>query len=227
MTDQIVPITPLIQDKAETLLDKFGAGNASPGSGSAAAFMGLLACSMILAVARKSKTKNVKISSGRLDFVEQKTVAADQRLRLLFQQDSDEFEEVVRLRREKTNAKNEREAASLERQANDGLEKTNTIIFEIAEQCLELVDYAIELFEYGWPSVRGDSGAGISSAISGAMSCMFVANLNLKKFKRRKNAEEYARRIEFLTSRISQSHEKAFSCISELSDEAGVGQSLF
>jgi len=39
------------------LLDEFGAGNASPGSGSAAALMGLLAAKLLITVCDKSLTK--------------------------------------------------------------------------------------------------------------------------------------------------------------------------
>ncbi|MEE9432952.1 MAG: cyclodeaminase/cyclohydrolase family protein [Sphingorhabdus sp.] len=227
MPDRKNSITPLIRNSADALLKKFGEGNATPGSGSAAAFMGLLSCSMILAVVRKSKTKSVKISESRLDFIEERTIKADLRLKDLFQKDSDEFEEVVRLRREREEAKNEQQARLLQRRAIDRLEETNKIIFEIAETCLELVDYATELFEVGWPHVRGDSGAGISSAISGAMSCIFVANLNLKKFERRLSAAGYAEKIEGLTNKISASHDKALSCISQLSSEADVSPTFF
>ncbi len=47
----------LLEKPTTELLDAFGAGNASPGSGSAAALMGLLAVKLLITVCDKSLTK--------------------------------------------------------------------------------------------------------------------------------------------------------------------------
>lgn len=42
----------------------------------------------------------------------------------------------------------------------------------------------IVIFEKTWHAVRGDSGVSLSAAMSGLMSAIFIANLNLKTIKK-------------------------------------------
>jgi hypothetical protein len=78
----------------------------------------------------------------------------------------------------------------------------------------------IALFEEGWPHVRGDSGAAISAAISGAMSCIFIGSLNAKALRGRAYATECLDRCRALTTRIQSRQTAALDCVATLSNEA-------
>ncbi len=210
----------LLDIPANQLLSEFGAGNPTPGSGSAAALQGLLSCSMISTVCKISSTKSVSLSKSQVDFLRDSADQIQANLKMLFQRDSDEFQKVVDYRKARENAGDRIEARKFARLANDKLEETNETIFEIADECLKLADFAFELFDGGWPAVRGDAGAGISAAMSGAMSCAYVANLNRKSLARRMSADTYKRQLVDLTDRIQVYNEKSFNRLSILNKEA-------
>jgi formiminotetrahydrofolate cyclodeaminase len=60
----------LLQLTVDKLLDEFGAGQDTPGSGSAAALMGLTACALTKTVLTLSKRKECGISRNRLEEIE-------------------------------------------------------------------------------------------------------------------------------------------------------------
>jgi formiminotetrahydrofolate cyclodeaminase len=83
-------------------------------------------------------------------------------------------------------------------------------VFIIARQCLQLVDFALIVFDAGAKKVRGDSGAAISSAIAGAMSAVFIINVNLKSFQNSRWAIGRRREVEILYIDIMSKQEDAF-----------------
>lgn len=217
MTDQTLLARP-----ATELLSDFGAGKASPGSGSAAALMGLLSCKLIITVCVKSLEKDDLIKSHEVfKYIQsQVTTVIEPKLKDLFEKDAKEFEEVVRLRVERDKSTDATEKSNLARQANDLLEVATNNSFEIIEQCFKLVDHGIVVFNSGWHAVRGDSGAAISAAVAGITSGIFISNLNLKALKDRKFAQENIHRCDDLYSQLTQKQSKAFECVTSLNSEA-------
>jgi formiminotetrahydrofolate cyclodeaminase len=90
----------LLDLPAGTLLEKFGSGTHSPGSGSAAALMGLLSCRLLQTVATLSLSK----PAYRKDHPKIELLAStirDKRepaLRSLFQKDAEAFDQVFKAR---------------------------------------------------------------------------------------------------------------------------------
>ena len=217
MTDQTLLARP-----ATELLSNFGAGKASPGSGSAAALMGLLSCKLIITVCVKSLEKSdLRKSHETFRYIQsQVTDVIEPKLKDLFEKDAKEFEEVVRLRMARDKSVDVLEKSSLSRQANDLLETATNNSFEIIDQCFKLVDHGIVVFSNGWHAVRGDSGAAISAAVAGVTSGIFISNLNLKALKDRKFALDNIHRCEDLYNQLSQKQSRAFECVTSLNSEA-------
>lgn len=165
------------------LLAEFGRGSHTPGSGSAAALMGLLAAQLTLTVCKIS-TLDAVASASQLRFLagrlEERFIPSLERL---FQKDADDFDRIVNLRRQRDTAEDDAARRRFREAALRGLEQATELVLDIGDLCLELADHGMIVFESGARKVRGDSGAAISSALAGAMTSIFIANLNLKSFQ--------------------------------------------
>lgn len=171
---------------ASNLLDEFGAGRAVPGSGSAAAFQGCLAAKLAITVCRKSIEKDPR-KKARFEFIEGRLEASFNKLAQLVQDDSVVFAQVVEARLERDRETDRDRATVLVRKANDKLELTGPIIAEIGRECLAVAETAQALFSDGWEAVRGDSGAAMTSALAGAMTCVFVSRVNARTLRKRQS----------------------------------------
>jgi formiminotetrahydrofolate cyclodeaminase len=203
------------------LLSDFGAGKASPGSGSAAALMGLLSVKLLVTVCDKSATKpECKKNDKVLAYIKQQVEAIEPKLIDLFEKDAREFDEVVALRVARDNATSAQEKSKLSRQAQELLEVATDNAFQVIELCMKLIDHGVVVFESGWHAVRGDSGAALSAAIAGVMSGIFIANLNIKTLKGRKYAADNLARCDELYRELATKQSKAYSCVTSLNAEA-------
>lgn len=211
----------LLERPTGQLLNDFGAGRASPGSGSAAALMGMLAAKLLITVCEKSLSKpELKNIERVLVFIKDQVLAIEPKLLELFEKDAKEFDQVVALRMARDTAESTQEKARLSREAQELLEVATDNAFEIIDQCMKLIDLGVSVFESGWHAVRGDSGAAISAAIAGVSSGIFIANLNIKTLRGRKYAAENLQRCEALYRELSAKQTKAFSCVTSLNKEA-------
>lgn len=211
----------LLDRSTGQLLDDFGAGKASPGSGSAAALMGLLAVKLLITVCDKSVTKKECAKNEKaLIYIREQVAAIEPKLIELFEKDAREFDEVVVLRVARDQAETPAEKTKLSKQAKDLLETATENAFHIIEHCMKLIDHGVIVFESGWPSVRGDSGAALSAAIAGVMSGIFIANLNIKTLGARKYAVDNVGRCDQLYQDLLTKQAKAFSCVTSLNLEA-------
>ncbi len=215
--------TSLILERPATqLLNDFGAGKASPGSGSAAALLSILSAKMIITVCEISSNKDV-CSRSHKDFgfiSKQVKEKVEPRLRELFESDARDFEKVVELRVKRDRSEDTTEKSNFSRESLDLLQVATDYAFEVAELSFLLMEYGVTMFEHGWHAIRGDSGVAISAAMSGVMSSIFIINLNLKTLKRRKYADENLKRIQDLQKKLEELQTRAFSCVTSISSEA-------
>lgn len=166
------------------LLEKFGAGNHKPGSGSASAFQGMLSAQMLLTVIDLTndpkRRKNYAKSLPNLIRIKQEIESRIYtQLESLFQTDSEQFDRVIKLREQRDKEPDVLQQSRLSEKAQEALKPATQIPLEIAELCLELGDFAAEVFDYGFKSARGDSGVALNSAASGVASCLSIVDLNL------------------------------------------------
>jgi formiminotetrahydrofolate cyclodeaminase len=218
----LAPSSPLLSKPATELLSAFGSGKASPGSGSAAALMGLLSAKLILTVCSISKNKpECKKDEAVFDIIISKIPnEIEPRLRQLFESDARDFDRVVALRRLRDQATSSREKADFSRESNELLEKATDCAFEITELCMRLIDHGIIVFDNGWHAVRGDSGAAISAAVSGVMSGIFIISLNRKTLRGRKYSHDKIGRCNELYVSMQSKQAAAFKCVTSINAEA-------
>lgn len=212
----------LLSRPTATLLASFGAGRATPGSGSAAALNGILAAKLVRTVCQKSVQKGSidRPVDPKISYILEQVDAIDRRLQELFQKDSDDFQIVVDLRVQRDREPDRTKASALARRSLDALELLNPTVFAIADDCLRLTELAQAVFEDGWEHIRGDAGAALSSAISGAIACAFVLCLNAKTLRRRKGASDLLAKCSLLESRIKERQEVVMGCLASLRGEA-------
>jgi formiminotetrahydrofolate cyclodeaminase len=215
--------TELILEKPATqLLNDFGAGKASPGSGSAAALLSILSAKMIITVCEISAQKN-ECSESHNDFrliTELVKEKIEPRLRELFENDARDFEKVVALRVKRDQSNDSKERSKFSRESLDLLQVATDYTFEVADLSFMLMEYGVTMFEHGWHAIRGDSGVSISAAMSGIMSSIFIIHLNLKTLKRRKYANDNLSRIQELQKKFERLQTRAFSCVTHISSES-------
>lgn len=162
------------------LLRMFGAGEAVPGSGAAAALQALLSCYLAMTVITKSREYGKGSARALGQYALRISAGLVPRLRALFLRDIEVFEEVVALRRDlqgqsgKARIETQRRHRMLMTEATD-------IPDEIAGIGHELARIGEYLYWNGWQTVRGDSGAAVSSAVGAMMSATFIIALNIEK----------------------------------------------
>jgi formiminotetrahydrofolate cyclodeaminase len=167
------------------LLRKFGAGNHKPGSGSASALEGLLSARMLLTVI--NLTHEGKRSAQYADHMDRLLSIQREietriypRLETLFQEDSDQFDKVIKHRNERDAQRDTIKKRALAEEAQNLLKTATEIPLEIAELCLEIVGFAEEVFDHGFRSARGDAGVALNGALAGVISCLSIVELNLQ-----------------------------------------------
>jgi formiminotetrahydrofolate cyclodeaminase len=219
---QVVGEQEILARPANQLLNDFGAGKASPGSGSAAALLGLLASKMIITVCDISLRKEECSASHReFEFILKRVKEnVEPKLKDLFEKDAKDFERVVSLRVSRDQSTDTNEKSKFARESLDLLQIATDYTFEVAETSISLMEFGVTMFEGGWHAIRGDSGVAISAAMSGVMSSIFIINLNLKTLRRRKYSSENLGRVQALQARLEVLQTKAFSCVTHISSES-------
>jgi methenyltetrahydrofolate cyclohydrolase len=218
----------ILSRPTSVLLNDFGAGKASPGSGSASALMGLLAIELVKTVCKKTIEKNDVPEQNKINidkiatfrFIKEQIDVLKIKLTNLFEKDALEFDQIVKLRLSAKASANPTDKASITRKANVLLETATNNILEISTACLTVTDYAITSFQEGWGAVRGDSGAAISSASAGATAAIFIINLNLKTLENRTYAVETLERSNEMLNTLRRKQSTIFACLADINTEA-------
>ena len=171
----------LIKLSTEQLLKKFGAGSHKPGSGSAAALQGMLSAKLVQTVIDLTieKPKYDQYLSSLNDIREKIENRTYPELSQLFQLDSEQFDRVITLRRERKNEKNPSKRMKVIQDLNEVLMLATETPINIAKLCVEVSEFALFLFDEGFQSARGDSGVALNNAVSAIAGCLSIVNLNL------------------------------------------------
>jgi formiminotetrahydrofolate cyclodeaminase len=211
----------LFELPADKLLSKFGSGTHSPGSGSAAALMGILSCKLILTVCKLSlKKPKYKEAFKNLQFlIDSIEKDIEPWLAEYFELDAKIFDSVIEHRINRDTTKDDGEKKLHRREELKQLRKATEIPIEIGKLCLTLIDYGIYIFDDGFQSARGDSGAAVGSAIAAVTASAFVANLNLTSFGQSDWREGISAECQKLISDLNVKQNASFSRLTKLSKE--------
>lgn len=163
------------------LMARFGAGNATPGSGCAAALMSLLGAKLVSAVAK------LTIEKGSVDAQAQARVILQPletrispRLQILFEEDARLFDLVIEARKLRDAAATQTDKRRFTQLASERLKEATDILQEIVDLSFQILDAGRAIWQVGFRPAMGDAGAGISAAIAAITTCQLVANLNLR-----------------------------------------------
>lgn len=199
------------------LLDRFAAGKHKPGSGSAAALLGLISASLSRTV--------IELTIDRTDYrsvrIELKKISKEIKEEILplleraFLDDSILFDKVIELRKARDAAVDHGQWWQRSHEALSKLDAASSIALGIARNSIRLAELAIIVFDEGFKSAQGDSEVAIEAALSGATGALSVVYLNLKDFrgesharKTLNDAEELATSATALQAQLSERMER-------------------
>jgi formiminotetrahydrofolate cyclodeaminase len=211
----------LLDLPASKLLDKFGAGGHKPGSGSAAALMGILSGKLIITVCKLTCGKP-KYQARKAEFefvIEQIQGQIEAELRHLFQRDAEVFAAVIKARVARDSATDGEKKKEHRRNELELLREATEIPLKIGGLCLRLIDHAVFTFDFGFQSARGDSGAAVSAAIAGVSSAAFVINLNLRSLGPSNWRTSLREETDKMLAQLQQKQVDAFSRVTQLTDK--------
>ncbi|MDX3915378.1 MAG: cyclodeaminase/cyclohydrolase family protein [Pseudosphingobacterium sp.] len=195
----------LLDLSTEDLLNKFGAGNHKPGSGSAAAFQAMLSAKLLVTVISltNEEKRRANYSDSLPTLLQMQAVIMDRifpELTFLFQEDSIQFGKTIEARKARDRETNVFKRNELGRQALNDLKIAIEIPLNIAELGTELAKIAEFTFDNGFQSARGDTQVALSSAVASIGSCLSIVHLNLLSY----GIEDYdwIEKIRIKTSRL-------------------------
>jgi len=190
----------LIKLPADQLLTKFGSGGHKPGSGSAAALLGLVSCKLVQTVVFLSAGRDQYLGvEAQLTLANQDIVAGiEPVLVAALQDDSEQFDRVIEARRLRDAELDKGKKRPLAERALAELREATEIPIKIAETCLLLAEKALVVFDLGFKAARGDSGVAVSSALAGASGSLAIIYLNLTSFKGSEWASQTRQRVQAL-----------------------------
>jgi formiminotetrahydrofolate cyclodeaminase len=213
---------------AKDLLDAFGKGSHIPGSGSAAAFSGLMAIELMRTV--------LQLSIGKKDYEMYKkefgilltrlTANAKPKFTKFFNIDIEVFHKVSYHRRLRDKAKSEEKKIEHKTLANEKLREATDIPLDICESSLDLMQTAFSIFDKGFKGARGDAGVAISNLLSSAQGALFIVFLNLRSFPKSKWKDEHMQRAVNLATRFTKLQKDAYSRVVTLYNENTDSQQL-
>jgi formiminotetrahydrofolate cyclodeaminase len=179
------------------VLDLFAAGRNTPGAGSAAAFMGALAGSVLQTVARHT-IKAAKGSKRREVYApfrdRAEALLGEARDRSLLLRDAVDAD-----------------AAAFDQfwqdRTEEALQRATDIPIEIAEHCIALAEIGLELHERGFRNAQGESAAATLSSIANGETAAYIAHLNTSHLNPRSagvSAKERKEKISYLRRRLRE-----------------------
>lgn len=215
----------LLEISTKQLLKKFGAGNHKPGSGSAAAFQGLLSAQLIRTVIDltndpKRRSEYAEALPELLRIAERIDRSIYPALEKIFNEDSVQFDRVIRARQAREAETDPLQKKILAARALNELKPATEMPIEIAEHCLDLADAAVKVFERGFKSARGDSGVAISAALSAVYGSLTIVDLNLLSFDGSDWAEATRVKANSLREKLKRSQAAAATQLKALEDES-------
>jgi Zn-dependent peptidase ImmA (M78 family)/formiminotetrahydrofolate cyclodeaminase len=177
----------ILHEPAIEMLHEFGAGKPQPGSGSAAAFEGMLAAKLLMTVITVTqKPRYQPRYDAALPLFAQYYKEIDEQifpeLKDLFLKDSEEFGKAMQLRVARRNETDGITKNYLRCQEMEQMKVVVEIPMQIAKHAIKLCEMANIVFDQGFEDARGDSHAAFSGAVAALAGSLAIIRLNLLEF---------------------------------------------
>ena len=194
------------------LLQRFAAGEAVPGAGSAAALNGLLAASLIITVCTLTGNKEKYAQShSRCKAARRRANTIRAQLELLFQADNDKFAEVIRARQARDSETCPDVKRCFDQDGLDRLTEATQLALETSELCSQLLHIAAQLRSHTYKSASADLETAMWSALAGAQAARAAVSLNLNRLKNRRGLEGEHHRHRKITAELETSYLRILS----------------
>jgi formiminotetrahydrofolate cyclodeaminase len=221
----LITLPQYLKQPTQELLDGFGAGGHKPGSGSAAALLGVVSCKMMKTVITVTRRNSKRISRYATNLPELEHIGG-----ILEKQNEPYFTSAVQ--RDVELFHRYRQLASLynrkaglrvrkqsKRRSLRALEPATELPLKIAEHALDTARKGFLVFELGAVHVRGDSGVAISAALSSCSGALFIVYLNLRRFRGSKWAREIREAADSIAEQCRQLQIDQFRLVSRMQAE--------
>lgn len=214
----------LIENLASDLLQKFGRGKATPGSGSAAAFQGMLSAQLIITVIKltnKAKYKPTydeylpELNKMQLE-IENAIYPA---LEDLFQRDSDEFDKYILLLKEREVETDVTRKALRETRILDQLRVVTESALSIGKLNVKVANASAYIFDNAFKDVRGDSAVALNGAVGAVAGCLAIIELNLLSFELDVWVQQIRSEIKTLKVTYNGLLNESLRCLHDLEEE--------
>lgn len=210
----------LLDYPSKDLLEKFGKGGHKPGSGSAAAFQGMLATKLLNTVIAitcgdkyKEKYKEVvpELLKKDMDLSERIFPSLEE----LFQKDAVLFDKVIQLREERDKETDLQRLNNLKLKAQEALKPATEILLQIGDNCADIAYHAAFVFDKGFKAAKGDSGVALNGAVAALGGCLSVIDLNLAYF----GCDQWTINVREQLAKLRLDYNKIFVEAKKLMDE--------
>jgi Zn-dependent peptidase ImmA (M78 family)/formiminotetrahydrofolate cyclodeaminase len=208
----------LLDHKTNDLLDLFGAGKPTPGSGSAAALQAMLSAKLIITVIKLTGKERFKPTyDSVLPELRRKEADISSRvypqLERLFQKDSDDFDRYIQAYKEWKAEQDPELQPQLHRKMLEFLAIATENTVAIAQFSVELAEAGEFAFRNAFKDVRGESVLALNGAIAALAGCISIVELNLISFTRRDDwVWEVQEEISMLKVKHQELLQKAGQC---------------
>ena len=223
---------PLLEYATSQLLAKFGAGGHKPGSGSAAAFQGLLSAQLQrtlidLTSAPKRRSQYGYCVQQMSDLRKQIDERLYPELEDLFARDAAQFDKAIQFRKNRDAEIDPLRKSQAEANAQAELQVSTEIPIDIAYRCIDLAKSAFYIFDHGFKAARGDAGVAMHSAVSAVAGCISIINLNLLTFKRDSWSLNIRAQLEDIRTKLDELFIEARARDAQLDSESKMRDRLF
>lgn len=177
----------ILHKPAIEMLHEFGAGKPQPGSGSAAAFEGMLAAKLLMTVITVTEKPRYKPRyDAALPTLNQYYSEINKKifpeLQELFLRDSEEFGKAMQFRVARRKETDGITKNYLRRQEMEQMKVVVEIPMRIAQHAITLCEMANIVFDQGFEDARGDSHVAFSGAVAALAGSLAIIRLNLLEF---------------------------------------------
>lgn len=218
----------LIKLPTDQLLQKFGAGEHKPGSGSAAALQGMLSAKLLLTViGLTTHEKRRQYYQDWLPELNQASTEIQSRifplLEKIFEDDSIQFDKTIKLRKARDSERNIDKRRELSEEALEELKIATETPVQIANLCIELAKFGTLVFDHGFRSARGDAGVAQNGAVAAVAGCISIINLNLLSFENSAWKEQVQKSVDRISFEYDKLLEETVRTSQALKEEVSAG----